>query len=155
MSLTIFQSETTLILAERPGDEVRQYGDLIATLCRAGRPPFVVVLSDGTLSAGLADRRVRAGLEGLGLATGRMLMFGIAGDVPTAGPVFEAAVQAVCFVSWRHDCNVLCVASETPAVHTLASAAVEASGLGLVTRPGGTYRLVAAPRRSARDAGQG
>jgi hypothetical protein len=144
----LFDAENALILAARPGDAVRDFGALIARLCRHGRPPFVVVLTDGNATGADADRQARAELAECGLDGGRLLMFGIAGDLPDSGKVFDAAVAAVCFVSWRHDCNVL---AGPAAVLPLARAAAAASGLGLVAQDGGLYQIVEAPRRSARD----
>jgi len=145
---SLFDTENVLVLAERPGDAVRHCGDLIARLCRQGRPPFVVVLTDGNAGGVAADRDARAGLAQCGLAGGRLLMFGITGAVPGSGPLLEAAVRALCFVSWRHDCNVLC--APAPAM-PVARAAAAASGLGLVRTDRGQYHLVQAPRRSARE----
>jgi hypothetical protein len=146
--VALLDTETVLVLAERPGDAVRHCADLIARLCRQGRPPFVVVLTDGDASGKAADRQARAGLAACGLDGGRLLMFGIAGDLPDAGPVFDAAVAALCFVSWRHDCNVLCAPATTLPI---ALAVVAASGVGLVGIVNGRYQSIAAPRRSARD----
>jgi hypothetical protein len=145
---TLFEAETTLVLAVRPGDAVRDNAALIARLCRQGRPPFVVVLTDGNEAGAEADRQARAGLAECGLDGGRLLMFGIAGELPAGGPVFQAAVAALCFVAWRHDCNVLC--APEPAM-VLARAAAGTSGVGLVGVADGLYHVAAAPRRSARD----
>jgi len=144
----LFATEISLILAERPGDAVRHCGALIADLCRQGRPPFVVVLTDGNAAGAEADRQARAGLAACGLDGGRLLMFGISGELPASGPVFQAAVAALCFVAWRHDCNVLCT---PPPAMVLARAAAAASGVGLVGVADGLYHVAAAPRRSARE----
>jgi LmbE family N-acetylglucosaminyl deacetylase len=144
----LFATENFLVLAARPGEAVRHCGALIARLCRQGRPPFVVVLTDGNAPAAAADRQARAELAACGLAGGRLLMFGIAGEPPAAGPVFAAAVAALGFVTWRHDCNALCAPD---AALPVARAAAAASGLGLVHADAGAYRLLATPRRSARD----
>ncbi len=145
----LFDTETVLLLALRPDDAARQHGALIARLCRQGRPPFVVVLTDGDAAVASADRQARDGLAACGLDTGRMVMFGIAGALPAAGPVFDASVAALCFLGWRYDCNLLCAAS---AALPPARAAAHASGLGLVAFDADGYRLIAPPRRSARDA---
>ena len=141
-------SDNILILVERPGDEVQRFGDLIAALCRAGRPPFVVVLTDGPALDPAADARTRHTLARLGLDGGRMLMFGIAGEAPRSGPVFQAAVRALCFVTWRHDCNILAA----PAGLTfLAQAVADQSGLGLAQAAGSQLHLLRPPSRSARE----
>jgi hypothetical protein len=147
-AVALLDTENVLILAERPGDAVRQCGPLIARLCGRGRPPFVVVLTDGNADGADADRQARTELAICGLDGGRLLMFGIAGDLPGGGKVFEAAAAALCFVGGRHDCNVLCAAG---AALPVARAASAASGLGLVASVGGLYHLLEAPRRSARD----
>jgi LmbE family N-acetylglucosaminyl deacetylase len=145
---TVFATENVLVLAARPGDAVRHCGALIGRLCRQGRPPFVVVLTDGDAPGADADRQARAELAACGLDSGRLLMFGIAGDAPAAGRLFAAAVTALGFVSWRHDCNVLCAPD---AAMPVARAAAAASGLGLVRAEAGAYHLIATPRRNARD----
>jgi hypothetical protein len=144
----VFAAENVLVLAARPGEAVRHCGALIARLCRQGRPPFVVVLTDGNAAGADADRQARAELAACGLDGGRLLMFGIAGEVPAAGPLLQAAVAALCFVTWRHDCNVVCASG--PAL-SAAKAATMASGLGLVQANEGVFRLLAPPRPSARD----
>ena len=65
--------ENVLILVPGPGDESLWCGGLIAESCRRGRPPFVMVLGDGTGShprsaeyppdrlANLRDRETRGG----------------------------------------------------------------------------------------------
>ena len=148
---TLLTSETLLVLAERPGAVLHGCGALIAQLCRAGRPPFVVVLTDGPVLDAAADGRVRDELASLGLDAGRLLMAGLAGAVPESGQVFDALVQAVCFVAWRHDCNVVLAPAAGPAAD-VARVAGQASGLGLGHYQDGRVQVAAAPRRSAREA---
>jgi hypothetical protein len=149
-AVSLLESETVLLLAERPAEAVGARAGLVAALCRWGRPPFVVVLTDGGAGGAAADRAARGGLTALGLDSGRLLMFGIADRVPHGGPVFDAAVAALCFVTWRHDCNVVCASAATLGV---ARAAAMASGLGLVGADDRQYHLLQAPRPSAREAG--
>jgi hypothetical protein len=139
----LFDTENTLILAAGPDDAVRHCGALIAALCRQGRPPFVIALGDAGADAD------RAALAACGLAGGRLLIFGIPGELPVDGPVFAAAVRALSFVSWRYDCNLVCAPAP---VLPIARAAAAASGLGLIAAEAGGYRLIAPPRRSAREA---
>jgi LmbE family N-acetylglucosaminyl deacetylase len=146
----ILQADNVLVLVARPDDAVRHCGALIAGLCRAGRPPFVVVLTDGNAAGADADREARTTLAGCGLDRGRLLMFGIAGAMPAGGDVFDAAVAALCFVAWRHDCNVLCAPQ---AALPVARAASAASGVAVVGADAGQFDLIAPPRRSARDPG--
>ena len=146
----LLAAETLLILAERPGDAAPGCGALIAARCRAGRPPFVVVLTDGPVTDAAADGVVRRELAGLGLDGDRMLMFGLAGALPSAGPVFDAAVRAVCFVMWRRDCNLV-LALAGGVAGAVARAVAGESGVGLGEYGGGSVRLLNAPRRSVRE----
>ncbi len=149
-AVSLLESETVLLLAERPAEATGGRAGLIAALCRQGRPPFVVVLTDGGMGGAAADRAARDGVAALGLDGGRLLMFGIPERVPDGGPVFDAAVAALCFVAWRHDCNVVCASAATLDV---ARACAGASGLGLVGADDRQYHLLQAPRPSAREAG--
>lgn len=113
--------ENLMILVPTPGDESVWCGGLIAESCRRGRPPFVMVLGDGTSShprsaayppdrlANLHDRETRAAVACLGLPHERLLMAGVYdGSIPAAGPGFDAVVRAVTLVMWARDCNVVC-----------------------------------------------
>jgi hypothetical protein len=88
-------------------------GGLIAECCRRGRPPFVIVLDDGSQTgpedahvspddlARLHEQETREALTQLGLSGERLLMMGLYdGTVPSSGRVFEAIVNAVTVVMW-------------------------------------------------------
>jgi len=150
--------ENVLILAPHPGDESLFCGGLIAELCRLGRPPFVMVLDDGSAShphsstysaehlAHLHERETRAAVRHLGLQPARLLMVGLLdGSPPSAeGPIFKAVVRAVAFVMWARDCNVLLApAPNTPdpaheATYRIARAVVAETGVGVLFYPGAT-----------------
>ena len=154
---TITGNENLLILVPSPGDESLACGGLIAAACRRGRPPFVMVLGDGT--AGLAgtqahtaddvarmrERQTRAAVHCLGLDGDRLLMAGLHdGAIPGEGPVFATVVRAVTLVMWRQDCNVICAPWPAPgssaderASFQIAHAVAAASGVGLLAYAGG------------------
>jgi len=106
--------ENTLILLAVPGEEVTACGGLIAEACARGRPPFLVILGDGTTdgSAKLVPRRQlasRTACQRLGLPDDRLLFVGLRqGAFPATGtPLFKALLAAMAEVSWRRDCNVI------------------------------------------------
>ncbi len=141
-------NETLLVLAPGPGDESLACGGLIAGCCRQGRPPFVMVLGDGTAShaglpdavARLHDRETREAVACLGLPGERLLMAGLYdGQIPVSGLVFDAVVRAVTLVMWARDCNVICApwphAAALPgerATYRVAEAVAAASGVGML-----------------------
>mgnify|MGYP005815871083 CR=1 FL=1 len=152
----ITAGETMLLLIPAPGDESWSCGALIAETCRRGRPPFVMVLGDG--SAGAADeaaaeklarrreREIRAALPALGLPPGRLLMAGLHdGRIPASGPAFAAVVRAVALVSWARDCNLICAPWPWPPdqaacrTHAVAEAVAAETGIAhrcYLARPG-------------------
>ena len=145
---TITGCENLLVLATRPSDETADCGGLIARSCRRGRPPFVVVLTDGSTSdpanppdrqAALQERRSRTAVRHLGLPAHRLLMAGLFDvTVPAGGPAFEAVVQGVTMIMWGRDCNVICApalndgTADQIAAHHIAIAVAARSGVGLL-----------------------
>ena len=123
----IAQDRPVLVMAPHADDESLGCGGLIAALCRAGNPPVVLVLTDGTGShpgsvafppARLAQIRqdeAREAVRLLGLPWNRIHFAGQRDTAaPMAGPAFDAAVgdvSALCRASgigtllapWRHD----------------------------------------------------
>jgi LmbE family N-acetylglucosaminyl deacetylase len=152
---TITGCENLLILAPHPGDESRAVGGLVAQSCRRGRPPFVMVLTDGSRSsnalapdllAARHERETRAAVRRLGLPAHRLLMAGLFdGSVPLAGPRFEAVVGGITLVMWARDCNVICVVSGASDDHRaaleIARAVAARSGVGLLVAGDGGLRL--------------
>jgi LmbE family N-acetylglucosaminyl deacetylase len=143
---TITGNENLLILAARPGDESLIFGGLIARCCRRGRPPFVVVLTDGSAMpagsnamspdqrAARHERETRAAARHLGLPANRLLMAGLLdGAEPREGPAFDALVDGIRLIMWARDCNVIC-ASDQPDIHRIAAAVAASSGVGLLSR---------------------
>ena len=130
----LITGENLMILVPNPGDETPSCGTLIAQCCRRGRPPFVMVLADG--SAGQSDayaarreRDTRAALASLGLPAERVLLAGLfEGTIPESGPTFEAIIRAVTLVMWARDCNVVCAPSrDGPKADHRATAAIAAA----------------------------
>ena len=148
---TITGNENVLVLAPGPIEESLACGGLVAASCKRGRPPFVMVLGDGTSShpgsrdyppdrlARLHDRETREAVRRLGLPSGRLLMAGLYDAlIPEAGPAFDAVVRGVTLVMWARDCNVICapgLQAASPgarATHRIAAAVSASSGVGLL-----------------------
>ena len=138
--------ENLLILATDPGDDCLGCGGLIAQSCRRGRPPFVLVLTDGCASDApeavtmQIEKRTRKAANHLGLPSGRLLMAGLSkGQVPTAGRDFEAVARGLTMIMWARDCNVICapslgkVSPDRQAASRIAAAVAGNSGVGLLT----------------------
>ena len=147
---TITGEENLLILATHPGDETQGCGGLIAQSCRRGRPPFVLVLTDGCIAqygsapndpqdalAALLERRTQAAARALRLPAGRLLMAGLYhGHVPTGERDVQAIVHGITMIMWARDCNVICAPAPAGmsvqhlAAHRIAAAVAAASGVG-------------------------
>ncbi|MCQ8278282.1 PIG-L family deacetylase [Acetobacteraceae bacterium KSS8] len=118
---------TVLILAPHPDDESLGCGGIIAALCAAGRPPVVVVLTDGAgshpSSPSWPPERLRAvraqevaqAVSLLGLPQDHLVLMNLADTrAPREGPAFERAVADLAAIavargcdsilsSWEHD----------------------------------------------------
>ena len=148
--------ENVLVLVPGPGDESLWCGGLIAESCRRGRPPFVMVLGDGTGShprsaeyppdrlANLRDRETRAAVAHLGLPHERLLMAGVYdGHIPMEGAGFNAVVRAVTLVMWARDCNVICAPwpgggeDGRRSTFAIAETVARSSGVGLLAYAAG------------------
>jgi LmbE family N-acetylglucosaminyl deacetylase len=137
---TIFGAGRTLVLAPHPDDESLGCGGMIAALCRRGRPPRVVVLTDGTGSHAqsatparelrrLREREATEALRRLGFRAPNAPVFMRLRDTaaPRRGTLFEAAVARLCALA--ADCDTICAPwSHDPhcdhaAAHLIARAA--------------------------------
>jgi len=143
----------TLILAPHPDDESLGCGGLIAALCRLGRPPRVVVLTDGVGShpashafaaAAVRDVReqeARQALRALGLADQDGPVFMRLPDTaaPHDGPLFDDAVAQLAthaagcttlLATWAHDPHC-----DHQAAHKIAVAVAARTGLRHIAYP--------------------
>jgi LmbE family N-acetylglucosaminyl deacetylase len=114
------QQTTTMILAPHPDDESLGCGGLIAQSCARGRPPVVVVLTDGTGShpsspsyppARLRDLREREATKAvalLGLPPERIYFLRLRdGHMPQTGRLYEATVERVLRLFREHYCTTI------------------------------------------------
>jgi len=151
---TLIGTGDLLILAPHPDDESLGCGGLIAASCAAGRPPFVLVLTDGAGShprsrshppARLRETRrteARAALAALGLEPARCAFLGLPDTAaPHEGAAFDCAVAtivthaigtgcATIAAPWQHDphCDHL-------AAHRMAVAAATSLRLRHIAYP--------------------
>ncbi len=111
---------TALVLAPHPDDESLGCGGLIAEACRAGRPPVVVIATDGAGShpnsptwpaPRLRARReseTRDAIACLGLPPGRLAFLRLPDTrAPTEGPEFEQAVDRLAALAAAHGCDTV------------------------------------------------
>jgi LmbE family N-acetylglucosaminyl deacetylase len=137
---TIFGTGRTLVLAPHPDDESIGCGGMIAKLCRAGRPPRVAILTDGTGShqgsrqitsatlRRIRENEAREALRFLGFTAPNAPIFMRLRDTaaPHRGALFEVALARL--IALCADCQTICAPwSEDPhsdhlAAHLLANA---------------------------------
>jgi LmbE family N-acetylglucosaminyl deacetylase len=113
---TILGTERPLILAPHADDESLGCGGLIAASCARGRQPFVVILTDGTMShpgskeyppERLRQVRVaeaRQAVAKLGLAPENLTFFEYRDTALPVGPAVTARVAAL---ARKHACTVI------------------------------------------------
>lgn len=113
---------TSLVLAPHPDDESLGCGGFIASAVAHGRPPIVVIVSDGSASHPgsrlwppdrLARQRqeecIRAA-ELLGLSSDRLIFMGLKDTrVPVEGSHFDSTVRDLLDLLSLHDCKNLLV----------------------------------------------
>ena len=145
---------TALVLAPHPDDESLGCGGQIAEACARGRPPLVLVLTDGAGShprsrtypparlAAVREAEARAAVAALGLPPGRIDFLRLPDTAaPTSGPGFDAAVRAilgraaragcgVLLAPWRHDPHC-----DHEAAHLMAAEAARRGGLSHLAYP--------------------
>jgi LmbE family N-acetylglucosaminyl deacetylase len=145
---------TLLILAPHPDDESLGCGGLIAACCAAGRPPFVLVLTDGTGSHPRSrlypplrlkkarKAEARRAMAALGLGPSHFAFLGLpdtaaphdGADFDRAGAAIAARARAIGCTTvaapWQHDphCDHL-------AAHRMAKTAAAQLGLRHVAYP--------------------
>ncbi len=160
---------TPLILAPHPDDESLGCGGLIAACCAMGRPPIVVVLTDGARShpgsaafpparlVALRAAETRAAVAALGLPPSRLRFMGLPdGEVPCAGAAMEHAAAALAAIArdggvgtilgtWKHDPH-----ADHVAAHVIAGRAAALAGARLLSYPVWGWAL---PPRRRLDAG--
>ncbi len=144
---TIVGRGRTLILAPHPDDESLGCGGLIAELCRQGRTPLVVVLTDGTGShpgsstmnaaalQRLREQEATDAVRALGLTDTDALVFMRLRDTaaPHAGPAFEEAVTRLAALA--ADCETICAPwahdphCDHVAAHLMACAVAARTGI--------------------------
>ena len=109
-----------LILAPHPDDESLGCGGLIAACCHLGRPPIVVILTDGGMShpgsksfpreqlVRLREQEARDAASALGLPSDR-LMFLREPDTnaPSEGEAFERVVEHLIWLMDRFNCSTI------------------------------------------------
>ncbi|MBD0270717.1 MAG: PIG-L family deacetylase [Acetobacteraceae bacterium] len=145
---------TALVLAPHPDDESLGCGGLIAEACSRGRPPFVVVLTDGSMShpssrshpparlRTLRQAETRAAVDALGMERDRLHFLGLPdGRAPHDGPAAEEVATRVAelarrcgagaiFTTWEHDPH-----ADHVAAHAIARTAARRTGARLVSYP--------------------
>jgi len=110
-----------MVLAPHPDDETLGCAGLIAEACRLGRPPIVVILSDGAASHPQSQsypperlRTIRAAevekaVAILGLPPENLKMLGLPDThVPRDGTAFDTVVADLADVSCREGCGTIC-----------------------------------------------
>jgi LmbE family N-acetylglucosaminyl deacetylase len=145
---------TSLILAPHPDDETLGCGGLIASLCAHGRPPVIVVVTDGTGShpgsasypparlKSVREAELRKAAAILGVGPERVHLLGLRDtQAPQEGAGFAAAVQeiasiirayeaATIFASWEHDTH-----GDHKTAARMARAAAQSTGARLLFYP--------------------
>ncbi|MCC6105094.1 PIG-L deacetylase family protein [Acetobacter sp.] len=113
---------TALILAPHPDDESLGCGGFIAEAVARGRPPVVVIVSDGSGSHPASrewpeerlrqqrEKEAREAARILGLPPERLYFLGLRDTaVPTEGPEFRSTVDRLAELALHYDCNTLLV----------------------------------------------
>jgi LmbE family N-acetylglucosaminyl deacetylase len=150
---TIAGSGRVLILAPHPDDESLGCGGLISELCRLGRPPLVIVLTDGTGShpsspsvpasvlRQLREHEAADALHHLGINDRGSLIFLRLRDTaaPHSGPDFDDAVARI--AAYAPGCETICAPwghdphCDHEAADLMARAVAERTGLRHLAYP--------------------
>ena len=141
---------TPLVLAPHPDDETLGCGGLIATLCDLGRPPAVLLVTDGARShpgsasypperlRSLRAREALAASAILGLSSERVRFLDLPdGAAPMAGDDFAAAVSTIRRTAARFGCTALAASwrHDPHCDHQATAAMARASGLRVLSYP--------------------
>jgi LmbE family N-acetylglucosaminyl deacetylase len=149
---TVAGAGRVLILSPHPDDESLGCGGLIATLCRAGRPPLVVMLTDGTGShpgspsvnanalRDLREQEAREATRRLGLPPTCLAFLRLRDTAaPHGGPAFDQVVNqltplmadrgTIC-APWAHDPHC-----DHVAAYLIARATAARTGARLLAYP--------------------
>jgi LmbE family N-acetylglucosaminyl deacetylase len=153
-----------LVIAPHPDDETLGCGGMIAMACDAGRPVFVLVLTDGAAShpkskiypaprlKRLREAESREAARNLGLPAANLSFLGLKdAQAPHRGEAADQAAQAIAdhakacgartiFTTWRHDPH-----TDHLAASRLAGHAASKCGAALYEYPVWGYTLP--PRR--------
>jgi LmbE family N-acetylglucosaminyl deacetylase len=149
-----FGQTTTLVLAPHPDDESLGCGGLIAQACANGRPPLVVILTDGAQShpnsnqfprdrlRGLREQEARDATAALGLPAERLVFLRYPDSAaPTAGPELQRAAAEVTELVHSADCHNIAVSwgldphCDHAAAASIAAAACAQTGARLLAYP--------------------
>lgn len=144
--------ETTLVLAPHADDESLGCGGFIAEACARGRPPRVLVLTDGAGShpnsrqfpppqlRALREQESRDAVALLGLPPDRIDFLRLPDTAaPTSGAAFDGAVRSIAalcgscgllLAPWRHDPHC-----DHEAAHLMAVAAARMAGVRHLAYP--------------------
>jgi LmbE family N-acetylglucosaminyl deacetylase len=113
---TLLGDERPLILAPHPDDESLGCGGLIAACCQRGRPPFVVILTDGAAShpgsmeyppdrlRALRAQEARRAVAALGLAPDSLAFFSYPDAALPSSPEVSARVARL---AQEQGCSVI------------------------------------------------
>jgi LmbE family N-acetylglucosaminyl deacetylase len=109
-----------MILAPHPDDESLGCGGLIAESCARGRPPVVVIMTDGTAShpssltypparlREVREKETTAALGALGLSSKRLYFLRLPdGGMPESGAAYDAAITKTKRIYNRHGCKTI------------------------------------------------
>jgi LmbE family N-acetylglucosaminyl deacetylase len=139
---------STAVVIPHPDDEALGCGGLLALLRQAGQPVAAVLVSDGSMShphsqdfSAVARRELRYAelrhaLAVLGVDENQVLYLGLPdGQVPSAGPAFEAAAtQLADYIAAHHAATVLVPWRRDPHPDHRASSQLTAAALARLTQ---------------------
>jgi LmbE family N-acetylglucosaminyl deacetylase len=145
---------TVMVLAPHADDETLGCGGLITALTARGRPPVVVIVTDGSgshpssqsyPSARLGDLREHEALQAvtvLGLPAERLHFLRLRDTAtPQSGPEFDATVSAIVGLMRDNECRTICATwlydphCDHEAAQVIARAAAKLTGAALLSYP--------------------